>query len=350
MIAKITMKKRIILHKVFIILLAFVLSNCGKNEHIKDLSHIDLELETLRFEQELFQCRSVDDVLMLKENFPEFYDIYTKTIIAANVYRPNSSESDIAVEVYKYLAHQDMDSLYKITQSRFSNFDKYASELETAVKYIQFYFPQEKIEKATTFISTFQYGSIFNQEKKSFGIGLDMYLGSDFEVYGMLNPQHFPNYRVQKFEPFRIVPNCVQTFVDYKVPDVSTVNFIEQAVHEGKKLYLLDLLLPGYHDSLKINYLDGQIEWAETHEENIWTYLVEKELIFSSDKNQYQKHFFNESPFTTPFGNESSPRTGAWVGWQIVRTYMANHPDKDIHDLLADDNLAGIFRASGYRP
>jgi len=78
--------------------------------------------------------------------------------------------------------------------------------------------------------------------------------------------------------------------------------------------------------------------------------LVEEEVLFSSDKNQYQKHYFNDGPFTTPFGNESSPRIGAWVGWQIVKAYMAKNPTVTIDQLIAEKDLQMIFQSSGYRP
>lgn len=350
MSTNITLKISIIVHKLFIILTVLTVCSCTSNEHVKDLSDINSDLETLRFEQKLFSCKSTTEILTLAKEQPYFYNVYTKTIAAANIYRPGFDENDIATELYKYIAHHNMDSLYKITQNLYSDFAEYENELVRASKYIKYYFPDEEITGINTFISTFHYGSIFDQKQHSFGIGLDMYLGRDYEVYGLLNPEQFPLYRVKKFEPYRIVPNCIQTFVDYKVPSTDPSNFIEQAVYEGKKLYLLDLLMPEYHDSLKINYLDGQIEWVEDQEENMWSYLVEREVLYSSDKNSYQKHYFNESPFTTPFGNESSPRVGIWIGWQIVKKYMKENPEVNISQLLADEDLNGIFRKSGYRP
>lgn len=330
--------------------IALFIAGCGDNQHIKDLSNIDLELEVSRFEQDLFTCRSVKDILALRENNADFYAVYTNNLVAANVHRPGANDTDIAVELYKYISHRDMDSLFQITQEEFSDFGPYQEELEEAAKYIALYFPEEKIEKVTTFISTFQYGSIFNQKDKEFGVGLDMYLGSDFEVYQLLNPQNFPAYRTKKFEPYRIVPNCVKAFVDYKTPPHIGKNFIEQAIYEGKKLYLMDLLLPTHHDSLKMGYLTGQIEWIEDQEENMWKYLVEENVLFSSDKNDFQRHYFNEGPFTTPFGTESSPKAGVWIGWQIVRKYMNKNPKVTIAELLENRNHQAIFTQSGYRP
>ncbi|MGB1038247.1 MAG: hypothetical protein ACPGYY_06325 [Bacteroidia bacterium] len=350
MSANIKPKNRIVLHKVFILIFVSLLASCKDNPHIKDLSNIDLELSTIRFEQDLFACKSVDDILQLNEEHPDFYSVFTGNLIAANVQRPGSNDTDVAVELYRYISHRDMDSLYKITQTAFPDFTDYTAQITQASKYIKHYFPDEEISGITTFISTFQYGSIFKQSDKSFGVGLDMYLGSDFEVYGMLNPESFPTYRVKKFEDHRIVPNCIQTFVDYKIPAYKSTSFIDQAVQEGKKLYLLDLLLPEFHDSLKINYLNGQIEWAESQEKNMWSYLIQEDVLFSSDKNEYQKHYFNEGPFTSPFGNDSSPRAGAWLGWQIVRKYMSENTEVSLNDLLSNKNHQDIFQKSGYRP
>ncbi len=345
------LNKTKILHNVCIVsILTISLISCGDNPHVKDLSNMDLTLNTTRFEQDLFSSRSVEDILKLREKHPDFYPVYVNDIIAANVQIPGANDTDIAVELYKYISHRDMDSLYSIVQSDFTDFSTYSDELEVASKYISYYFPDDTINSVTTFISTFQYGAVYDQVHKSFGVGLDMYLGSEFEVYGLLNPENFPMYRIRKFEPYRIVSNCVQTYVDYKVPTFNDTKFIEKAVYEGKKLYLLDLLIPTAHDSLKINYTRGQIEWCKDHEQNMWKYMVQKDVLFSSDKNEYQKHYFNDGPFTSTFGNDSPPRTGAWIGWQIIRQYMASNPEMSIHDLLKDTDHAAIFQKSGYRP
>ncbi|HBN04083.1 MAG TPA: hypothetical protein DD396_08555, partial [Bacteroidetes bacterium] len=282
--------------------------------------------------------------------YPDFYDIYVTNIVGGMVKGINSTPDDVSVELYRYIAHRDMDSLYKITQEKFGDFEPYREELQEASKYIALYFPEDTIKKVTTFISTFQYGSVYLQQQKEFGVGLDMYLGADFEVYQIINPENFPAYRVRKFEPYRIVANCVQTYVDYKLEEFNGTTFMDQAIYEGKKLYLLDLLLPEAADSLKINYTEQQMAWVTEQENNMWSYLIEKEVIFNSNKNEFQKHYFNDGPFTTPFGNESAPRTGAWLGWQIVRTYMEKNPNITVYQLLSNKNNQAIFQKSGYRP
>jgi len=343
-------KRLILLHKILIFCFLATLTSCKDNPHVKDVSKIDLNMNVTRFEQALFECKGVNDVAQLANKYPKFYATYTQSIVAPNVQTLDGSAEDVIVNLYKYIADKDMYMLYQKTQEVFGDFQEQQKGLNILAKYIQSYFPEEKIENTTTFISTLRYGSAYDAIDKQFLVGLDLYLGSDFEVYSLIDPENFPAYRVKKFEPYRVVPNCAQTFANYIVTEHPSSNFMEQAIYEGKKLYLMDLLLPKSHDSLKINYLAGQLEWAQEKESDMWTYLIEKEILFSTDKNEYQKHYFNDAPFTTPFQNGSSPRVGAWFGWQIVREYMEKNPNLTIQDLITDKNHQSIFQKSGYRP
>ena len=199
-------KKGILLHIVLIFSAAASFTGCTQNKHVKDTSDILIEMEVSRFEQDLFSCKSVEQLKLLPKKYPDFYDIYVTNILGGMVKGINSTPDDVSVELYRYIAHRDMDSLYKITQEKFGNFEPYREELQEASKYIALYFPEDTIKKVTTFISTFQYGSVYLQGQKEFGVGIDMYLGADFEVYQIINPENFPAYRVRKFEPYRIVP------------------------------------------------------------------------------------------------------------------------------------------------
>ncbi len=345
--ANVKIKKLILLN---IVLTITMLVGCNGNEHVIDTSNIKIDLKLKRFEQDLFKCKNPNEISGLKSQYPSFYPIFTNDIMMIHGQGPVSSEQEVAVELYRYITHRDPDSLNKMAQAKFGDFSIYFKEFEQANKYIVHYFPNEKLNEVITFISAFEFASIYDEEAKSFCVGLDMYMGRNFEIYKLLNPQSFPKYRVDRFEPYHIVPNCVQSFLNYKIPESSHSTFIEQAVYEGKKMYAMDLILPKTHDSLKIGYLQGQLEWNIAQEKNIWAYLIENEVLFSSDKNDFQQHFFNDGPFTTPFGNESSPRAGVWVGWQIVRSYMKKHPEITLNDLLANKDHNMIFQESGYKP
>ena len=331
-------------------MLSLSFNSCTDSHSDIDLSGIDIDLELKRYDQALFQCRSMSDIMDLKTDFPVFHEVYMHNIMPSSVASMDWTEQDYAVDLYNYISHPDMDSLFRLTQARFGDFSKYRKELELAAKHINYYFADERIEKAFCFVSSFEFGSVFLEDDRAFAVGLDMYMGRDFEVYPLLDPSRFPSYRVKKFEPQYITPNAVKSFLYYKVKKNNTQSFIDEAIYEGKILYAMDKLLPRLEDSLKISYLNGQLEWCESNEVNIYAYLVEEEVLFSTDRNSYTNQFFNDGPFTTPFGNESAPRAGAWFGWQVVRAYMKKNPEISLEELLAIQDHAQIFRESKYKP
>ena len=50
------------------------------------------------------------------------------------------------------------------------------------------------------------------------------------------------------------------------------------------------------------------------------------------------------------FSKESPARVGAWVGWQIVKKYMANNKNVTLPQLLDDYDAQNILSLSGYKP
>ncbi|PJB58994.1 MAG: gliding motility lipoprotein GldB, partial [Bacteroidetes bacterium CG_4_9_14_3_um_filter_41_19] len=57
-----------------------------------------------------------------------------------------------------------------------------------------------------------------------------------------------------------------------------------------------------------------------------------------------------EAPFTTGFSNESAPRVGIWLGWQIVKAYHENHPEISLNELISNADTQEILQKSGYKP
>ena len=47
---------------------------------------------------------------------------------------------------------------------------------------------------------------------------------------------------------------------------------------------------------------------------------------------------------------DSAPKLGVWMGWQIVRKYMKEHPDVTLQQLMADNDAQKILNQSKYKP
>ncbi|NOR88304.1 MAG: hypothetical protein GQ527_11915 [Bacteroidales bacterium] len=59
--------------------------------------------------------------------------------------------------------------------------------------------------------------------------------------------------------------------------------------------------------------------------------------------------FINDAPFTAVLGDDSAPRTGIWLGYQIVYSYMKNS-EVDLMDLLKNTDAQQILQQSSYKP
>jgi hypothetical protein len=129
----------------------------------------------------------------------------------------------------------------------------------------------------------------------------------------------------------------------------SVNNLLNQIVYEGKIQYFIDAMLPFAPDSLKFGYSKQQFEWADYNEQKMWAYLVEKQLLFSTDELTIRK-LIADGPFTSLFANNSAPRAGAFLGWKIVRQYMDENPDITLQNLMLNNDYQGILNAAAYKP
>ena len=184
------------------------------------------------------------------------------------------------------------------------------------------------------------------------GIGLDMFLGKDSPFYPAL-VQSIPQYISRRFTPENIAPRVVETYIREELYPESDaiVSLLDKMVYNGKVLYLMQKSLPTIPDSLLIGYTDAQSAWCKNYEADIWAYFIDEKLIFESDYLKIQK-FLTDAPFTPGLGenNQSAPKLGVWVGWQIVKNYMDKHPDLEPKDLLALQDGQKILKDSGYKP
>ena len=77
--------------------------------------------------------------------------------------------------------------------------------------------------------------------------------------------------------------------------------------------------------------------------------VIEQKHLFSSDLFLIRK-YVNDAPFTAPLSQDSPGRAGAWIGWQIVRSYMERNPSVTLPELMRTNDYERLLEQSGYRP
>lgn len=126
-------------------------------------------------------------------------------------------------------------------------------------------------------------------------------------------------------------------------------SLLSQMIHEGKVMYFLDAILPELSDTLKIGFTKRQLDFCKESEASMWAFLAEHKLLFSTDRMSI-KRFMDDGPYTSAFTDQSPARTGTWIGWQIVRSYMKEHKEVKLADLMEMKDFQAILNQSGYQP
>ncbi|MBF2709389.1 gliding motility lipoprotein GldB [Flavobacterium soyangense] len=312
---------------IFIIAVTFAFSSCeNKSKVEKAVEKIPVELKVERFD-ELFFENSPKDLDKLKKEFPFFF--------------PKGTPDSVWLEKMQNPLWRE---LYTEVQKKYSNFEPVKKELTTLFKHIKYYFPKTKTPKIITVISEMDYNNKVIYADSLVIISLELYLGKEHKFY------QFPKYLKQNFEQKQILPDVISSFSTQKIIPVSEKNLLSQMIYFGKQLYIKDILLPDYSDADKMGYMPEQIKWCEENESYMWRYFLENEMLYSDDQ-KLNIRFINPAPFSKFYleiDNESPGRVGAWIGWQMVRSFMKNN-EVSLQEMLKM-NAKELFEKSKYKP
>lgn len=178
-------------------------------------------------------------------------------------------------------------------------------------------------------------------------IGLDMYLGRNFEPYRAIG---IPMFMSRRMESQNILPECArQIAISLIPPGTNPKTLLDYMVLEGKVLYAMDMLLPPTPDSLKIGYTSDQYEWITDNEKSVWRMMIDQDLLYSSDP-QVTRKFIQDGPFTAGMPEGAPAMLGKWIGWQIVRNYMQKNEETNLTGLFNSTDSQIILSKSGYKP
>ncbi|MFY8111005.1 MAG: gliding motility lipoprotein GldB [Flavobacterium sp.] len=309
------------------LIICFFFLSCGKKNKVeKAVEEIPVEIKVDRFDKAFFETKP-EDLNQLKKQYPYFFPAGT----------------DDAVWIEK-IQHPQWRELYAEVQKKYGDFEPVHQEIETLFKHIKFYFPKMKTPKVVTLISEMDYNTKSIYADSLVIVSLELYLGKDHKFY------QFPEYIKQNFESSQIVPDIASSFIQTKMVPDADKTFISQMIYLGKELYIKELLLPEYTDAVRMGYTPEQLAWCSENEGYIWRYFIDKEMLYSVDAKLVPR-FLSPAPFSKFYleiDNESPGQVGAWIGWQIVRSYMKNN-DISVNELL-NKKAKEIFEQSKYKP
>jgi gliding motility-associated lipoprotein GldB len=315
--------------QIVLVLLIFSFLSCEPSDSVNpDIVSLDIELNIIRFDS-IFANASADDLQELKKDYPFMFNNSVPDSLWLNKMNDtlqNTIEKEVSVQ--------------------FADFKEYESDITLFFKHLKYYFPDQTIPKVVTLAEYVDYNSKTILNDDLLFVSLDNYLGKEHEFYA-----GFKDYIAALQEPNQMLPDIAESFANKLIAYPNSRNFLSQLIYNGKKLYLKAQLLPLVDDYHLIGYSQEQLEWAEREEIMIWQYFIQRELLYSSDAD-LRRRFIDEGPFTKFYleiDNETPPRLGQFIGWQIVKAYAEKHPDTNLQDILKLD-YQKLFNDSKYKP
>lgn len=328
-----------------------------KNESIPDVSNIKVDLKIQRFEDDLFAIDTLhmrEGLSQLQQKYPAFYVDFLQHMLG---YIP-MSDSSISPEGLVQIFIRDYRPLYDSSKKVFSSTEDLQNTLSESLKFVKYYFPQYPLpDNLITYIGPMDayyeatlggYSDVITTA--GLATGLQLHMGSTFSMYqSAIGQSLYPNYISRRFTPETIPVNAIKNIIDDLYPDQSSgKTLIEQMVEKGKRLYVLDRLMPYTDDSLKIGYPAEKLKGCFENEGRIWNFFMSNQLLLSKDPGQI-KSFITDGPKTIELGEQSPGYIGLFVGWQIVNKFMHAHKELTLPELLKTD-AKKIFDESKYRP
>lgn len=335
----------------FILFVTALLSGCKEKSLLPhpDVSDISVDIDIQRFEEPFMAANKENykEILQLLEKKDSaFFSLYCGQILSIRGY--GDSTYQLYDTLYKYMiADEYMLRLYDSVQALYPNLKEVEEDLESALRYYLYYFPGNKLPKFYTYVAPFVYQVVVAEDVV--GIELNMFMGANFSYYSAMSA-NLPRYMVYRFDQRYMVVSVMRALMDGNIPSKGPeANLLDEMLAEGKMMYYLDLMLPDTPDSIKIGYSEAQMEWCQVNESDIWKFFAGEELFFST-RNQDKQRYLAEAPNAFGMPEGSPGRIGIWVGWQMVRSYMAAHPETSPEVLFNMTDAVLFLKESNYKP
>jgi hypothetical protein len=315
-----------------------------QNNPAQNAPEIILSME--RLDQVLFNMDTLhlkDSLLKMNTRYPFISEVLLQQMLAID-----SGNSEAALLSFLNAYRPIFEAVQKINAPASAH-----PQLQALFKYLHYYFPAYPLpKKIIYFIGPIDgFGNSIGSDYMA--VGLQMFLGDTSTWYQSEQFQkYFPSYISRNFTPRFIPITAAKNLIQDMAPNSRvTRGLIIEMIEMGKRQYILKKLLPASNDADLFGYSESQYAATMKAEQDIWSYLLKMNLIYSKDP-KVARQLLSEGPFSIYFGNEIPGNVGVFIGYQIVKSWMEQQSQLDQSNLVALLQMPAekIFTESKYKP
>ncbi|WP_324672367.1 gliding motility lipoprotein GldB [Hymenobacter sp. GOD-10R] len=300
------------------------------------MAKVDAPVQIERLEGSFFRIRNQTDA----KQFLQQHQLFANQFLQQRQY---PSQEVLAGTLVKLATNNGLQKLGKEAEAEFKDTNKLQGELKQLFQHVRYYFPSFRVPPVKTFVSGLSQDLFVNDSLMV--ISLDFFVGPKASYR-----PNVPGYILRRYTPAHLLPTVALAISSkYNKHELTNQTMLSEMVQFGKSLYFAERVLPCTPDSVIIGYTAKELAGVEFNEGKVWAHFLEKNLLYNTSPFTVQK-YVGERPDVPEIDKTAPGRIGAWVGWQIVRKYMAEHPSVTLAQLMSDKNAQHILNESRYRP
>ncbi|HPK09011.1 MAG TPA: hypothetical protein PK147_04735 [Saprospiraceae bacterium] len=339
-------------HPWFLLLFILIYSCRSDSTVIPDTSKVMTgNYQIVRYEKLLEDNIPIDTAKFQKiyEQYPYFTEITFRNVIPL---KGKIGSPEFCQNLSGYLQDSLIQEIYKKVENEYGDLQSTSKEIDSAFRLYKYYFPTVVLPNVYTLISEFSIQNFIFQDGKCDGVGvsLDMFLGKEFS-YKLLDPKNpnFSDYLTRRFNKDHLVFKIMETIVNDKMESRMSYNLLDKMVDNGKKLYILKKILPTTSDTVIFEYTKEQLDWCQENELAMWAFFFDQKLFYETSDIKINK-YVDEGPQSPGMPSDAPGRTGNYIGYQIVTSFMEKNPDMPLDSLLNYTDSQMLLEVSRYKP
>ena len=290
-----------------------------------------------RLDAPFFNIKGPADAVAFMNAHPVFARFYLQ--------RRTATDTTGATALARLAAEPHLRELAQQTAAAFPDSAALGRDLGALFGRVSYYFPGFRAPRTATFVSGFEGKDIFVNDSLLV-LSLDWFAGPKAKF----RPVGLPNYILRNYAPANLLPTlALRVATKYNRHDLTANTMLDAMVNGGKALYFAGQMLPCTPDSLLLGYNGKEMVGVKANESKVWAHFLEQNLLYNTTPFTIQK-YVAERPNVPEIDATCPGRVGQWVGLQIVRKYMAEHPNTTLPQLMAERNAQKLLNDSHYRP
>ena len=287
-------------------------------------------------EPAFFRIKAAVDAQQFMNENPAFSHYYLQ--------RQPATAKELEASMPQMATNAALQQLGRETAAAFPDSAALRHDLAELFRRAHYYFPDFRVPPTATYVSGFLGKDIYVNDSLLV-LSLDWFVGPKASKRPDL-----PQYMLRRYIPAGLLPQLAQNVSSkYNRHELTANTMLDAMVHAGKALYFASQVLPCAPDSLLLGYTGRELVGLEANEPRVWGHFLERNLLYSTTPFLLQK-YVGERPNVPEIDKTCPGRVGQWVGLQIVRKYVAEHPEVSLGRLMAEKDAQRILNESHYRP